>query len=267
MKVGIVGVGNMGYAFAKALVARQIVSGNSLILIDKNEKALEKAKNEHLGTSTHDFSLLEQCQVILLAVKPQSFAELASEVVPHINQDQMIISIMAGVTISTIKELLKSDKIVRAMPNTPCMLGEGITGYYTGEGISDDQAKIVQLILSSTGDAVEVASEDAIDSVTALSGSGPAYVYLFAQNLIKSGELLGLNSEQSSVLTLQTLKGAIKMMETSNAPIQELIDAVTSKGGTTEAALQNFKNEGFENVIANSLQAAKKRAKELSKNA
>lgn len=266
MKIGIVGVGNMGYAFAKAMISREIISHGSLVLIDKNNERLKALSQEHLGEVSESFELLQDCNIVLLAVKPQMFSEVGEEIKPFLQEGQLIISIMAGVRIDKIAEVLGTSKVVRAMPNTPCMLGEGVTGFYLGNAVAPDQSKVIELILASTGKAIQVDSEDDIDSVTAVSGSGPAYFYLFASSMIEAGKSLGLDQVQAREFTLQTMKGAYQMLEKHEGPIQDLIDAVTSKGGTTQAALSSFHEDSFPKIVSKALYSAKKRAEELSEN-
>jgi len=265
MKIGIVGGGNMGLAYARSLVNKNIIDSNNLFIYESYPEQVIFLRNleiAHIRPELDDD--LSTLDVLIVAVKPQSFLELASTLKDRLSADTLIISIMAGVKVDVIKDKLKVENVVRAMPNTPCQNGLGATGYLLFDGISEDAQSIVSKVLSSTGMSVQVSSEDEIDSVTALSGSGPAYVFAFAEALQHAGEEMGLGADVSKKLAVQTLKGAVNLMETSGKSFDELITAVKSKGGTTEAALNKFADLSFETTVEQSLNAAKVRASELS---
>ncbi len=265
MRVGIIGGGNMGLAYARSLVRKNIVETNDLYIYESFPERVLFLRDLQIGVLKQDLDAeIGNLDVLILAVKPQSFSELADELKPFIKEKTIIISIMAGVRRHIILGKLVNSKIVRVMPNTPCQNGVGATGYHLYEGITDEEKKEVKRLLASTGLCEEVAEEDDIDSVTALSGSGPAYIYLFAQSLTEAGIKMGLDQNASKKLTLQTIKGALNLMETSEKSFDELITAVKSKGGTTEAALLNFDKNNFNKIVIESLVLAKTRAKELS---
>ena len=265
MKIGIVGVGNMGSAFAKALIAKDKVSQERLYLFDTNEEKLKELKAEHIGVTQFGITKeLQECDTILLAVKPQSFVEIAEHIRPFLEEKQLFISIMAGIKTTLIQELLGTDRVVRAMPNTPCQIGKGVTGYYLHEGLSEGVATTIQLILESTGQVVRVEKEEDIDSVTALSGSGPAYFYYFLKHLVQAGMDLGLEEEKARQLALSTMEGAFHLMNDAESSFDELISAVKSKGGTTEAALTVFDETNIGVSTQKALKAAKERAADLS---
>lgn len=265
MKVAIVGVGNMGNAFAKALAQKNVASDDDLLLFEPNVDRCDELRKENVGTVFEKISSeIAKADVVLLAVKPQVFEEVGLVLSEFLTSDQLIISIMAGVTVSKMSSVLKVSRIVRAMPNTPCQLGLGVTGFFVPEEISE-HSKRVELILASTGKAVQVNTEEDVDSVTALSGSGPAYFYLFLEGLVKSGEKLGLTKEMSLELATQTMAGAHALVVQSDMELGELIAAVTSKGGTTEAALGSLRENQWNEILEQALTKAKLRAEELSK--
>ncbi len=265
MKIGIVGVGNMGHAFAKALGSINVFSESSIYLFERNEKQSLKLKKEQIGRCfTEITNDIADCDIILLAVKPQGFNDLASDLANKLGENPLIISIMAGVPISVIESALNSKLVVRAMPNTPCQLGKGITGYYMPDSINSQKEEVVKLILGSTGDTIKVDKEELVDSVTAISGSGPAYFYYFLKHIVQAGVDMGLKQEDARTLANQTMQGAHHLIKESNQSFDDLITAVKSKGGTTEAALNTLEEKSVGDSIEIALVNAKKRAKELS---
>lgn len=265
MRVGIIGGGNMGLAYARSLVLKNIVEVKDLYIYESFPERVMFLKGMKIGVLKPDLDAdISNLDVLILAVKPQSFSELSLDLVQYIKEKTVIVSIMAGVRREIIFNKLNNNKIVRVMPNTPCQNGLGATGYHLYDGIEDETALMVKKMLSSTGLCEEVENEEDIDAVTALSGSGPAYVYLFAKALKEAGEQLGIPSDAANKLTLQTIKGALNLMETSNKSFDELISDVKSKGGTTEAALNSFEDNNFRQIVLDSLSKAKNRAKELS---
>jgi pyrroline-5-carboxylate reductase len=265
MKVGIIGGGNMGLAYARAVVRKNLVETNDLYIYESFPERVLFLRDLSIAKIKPELDKdIAKLDVLILAVKPQSFSDLSLELKQYISEKTILISIMAGVRRSIIFDKLANTKIVRVMPNTPCQNGVGATGYHLYENIGTDEKNMVVKILKTTGLCEEVKVEEDIDSITALSGSGPAYIYLFAQAMAEAGEKLGLGKESSKKLTLQTIKGALNLMETSDKSFDDLIAAVKSKGGTTEAALLNFEKNKFKNIVEESLQKAKTRAKELS---
>lgn len=265
MKVGVVGGGNMGLAYARSLVNKNVIEPEDLFIYESFPERILFLKNLEMGRVLPELDdEIKNLDVLILAVKPQSFIELSESLRDYLSADTIVISIMAGVKTAVIRENLKAFKVVRAMPNTPCQNGLGATGYLLFDPITSEEKELVNLVLNSTGICVEVTDEDAIDSVTALSGSGPAYVFAFTKAMSESGISMGLDPEDAQKLAIQTIKGAVNLMETSGKTFQELIEAVKSKGGTTEAALNNFEKRELGNVVDESLKSAKNRAKELS---
>lgn len=265
MRVGIVGGGNMGLAYARSLVGKNIVEPNELVIYESFPERVMFLKGLEIAELKPDLDdSIKQLDAIVLAVKPQSFSELSVELKPLISKKTVLISIMAGVRSEIISSKLGSDKVVRAMPNTPCQNGIGATGYYLFDSITTKESELVNKILASTGLCKKVETEEDIDAVTALSGSGPAYVFAFAKAMQSAGESMGLSPDNSEKLLLQTIKGALNLMETSGKSFDELIAAVKSKGGTTEAALNSLTDNSFEQTIVTALGKAKSRAKELS---
>ncbi len=265
MKIGIVGVGNMGYAFAEALKSIDIFSFENLMLFERNPKQIEKIKKSHLGIQFDTINeKISDCDVVLLGVKPQGFAATAENLSQYMNDNQIVISIMAGVSVEVMQNALPTKKIVRAMPNTPCQLGKGVTGYFMSDNISPERGRLIEMILNSTGSSVKVDKEDLVDSVTAVSGSGPAYFYYFLKYIVDAGVEMGLDKASAKELALKTMSGSGFLIESSETSFEDLIKEVKSKGGTTEAALNTLERDNVGSSIENALKNAKNRAKELS---
>jgi pyrroline-5-carboxylate reductase len=265
MKIAIIGGGNMGITYARAFVRSNIVKTADLLIVEKHDEKREELKKEGVAELRANISEeLSGYNIVILAVKPQDFKIVAQELSKVIKNHQLVISIMAGVTISNIRKLLGHETIVRAMPNTPAQLGFGITAFSVPEGISMEQVSIVDTLLETTGKCIFMKDEQQLDAVTALSGSGPAYFYYFVKYMIEAGKQMGIEEPVASMLVKQTMLGAFQIMNNSKASIDEMIKAVASKGGTTEAALNKFEATKIGTNIIEALKAAEKRAKELS---
>jgi pyrroline-5-carboxylate reductase len=266
MKITIAGCGNMGLIYAKAFLKYNIISRNELLLAEKNETRKRELIKLGVGevTVVNDPEIAES-DMVILAVKPQDFVELAKELRPVIREKTSVISIMAGVRIGAIAETLGTDQIVRAMPNSPAELGLGMTAYACSADLSKERMGLVEKLLSATGRTAMLGNEEMLDAATALSGSGPAYFFYLVQQMIESGKEMGFTEEVSAMLVKQTMLGAFHLMNVSGRTLDELIRAVASKGGTTEAALTVFENENVGRGLKNGIVSARDRAKELSK--
>lgn len=206
---------------------------------------------------------VKKADVILIAVKPQSFAELSDEIESDLSE-KLIISIMAGVSVKSISEKLGSDKVVRVMPNLPAKVGRALNGWYASEALNDEEKDFVKAILKSFGTELEVDEESKIDAITALSGSGPAYYYYLNQVMKKAAVDYGFSELEAKKIAANTFLGAAELLDKSEFCSSELKEKVTSKGGTTEAALRKMEEEGFEKVLREGIEAARKRAEELN---
>lgn len=270
-KIGFIGAGNMAYALISGLIESGFSTQN-IKLSDTDTSLLSQRKLEFgLEVFTDNSQLSEQCEVIVLAVKPQILPVVCKEIQAYLNHKPLIISIAAGVKSVDINRWLGGNAaIVRTMPNTPALLGKGATGLFANEAVNEEQKHLASLILGAVGYCVWVKDEPMLDAVTALSGSGPAYFFLMMESMTNAGIELGLDSETAEKLSIQTALGAAMMAEQSGKSVGELRDNVTSKGGTTQAAIASFQNQNFELVVANAMRAAFERAKtmgnELGKN-
>ncbi|BAT70960.1 pyrroline-5-carboxylate reductase [Thermosulfidibacter takaii ABI70S6] len=256
--IGIVGFGKMGEAIAKGLKNKGLVVGT----YDVDPKRMEIAKKNGLEVFDSNKDLVENSEVVFLAVKPQIFSMVCHELKGSFN-DQLVVSIMAGISSEKILDGLDLDRVVRVMPNTPALVGEGALAVsYCGK-FTEKEKRQIQELLSVMGDVVEV-GEYLMNAVTALSGSGPAYVFLFLEALEDAGVNLGIPRDMARRLAFQTIKGSVKLFEQyeSNLP-RDYVNMVTSPGGTTIAALKVLEKKGFKGIIINAIEEAKKRADEL----
>lgn len=266
MKIAILGAGNMGVAFSRSFLKYELVKPHHLQLIIRGEKKVGKIKKEfpEVQISNFEEANVEDADLIVVSVKPQDFQYVADNLPFQLKDHQMVLSIMAGVKIEKIQKALNHKNVVRAMPNSPTLIGMGITGYTAAEGITFNQILQIERLLNSTGRAVYLEEEDLLDSVTALSGSGPAYFYYFVDAMIKAGTKMGINENLSKLFVKQTMVGAYHLINNSDKNLDELIKEVASKGGTTEAALKVFNKNSLKEIVENGIFAAENRAKELN---
>lgn len=259
-KLGVIGAGNMASAIISGTL-KGLLTPAEIIISDKDETKLANFAACGITTTTDNATVASNSENILFAVKPQ-IAPLVFEDVKQSVSAETIISIMAGITTSTLEKNLGKHNFVRVMPNTPAMLGEGMSAL-AFKGDFKNKEFLFNLF-NSFGKTVEL-DESLFDAVTSVSGSGPAYVYMFIKSMIEGGIDGGLTAETSKTLTLQTIIGACKMVENSPKSIDELIDAVCSKGGTTIEAVNSFKNDDLNGIIRSGIAKCKRRSEELSR--
>lgn len=264
--LAFIGGGNM----ASSLVGGLIADGwdpASIRVADTSAQQLERLSQRFpVTTTTDNRAAIAQADVIVLAVKPQSMQAVAQQLADDINQQQaLVISIAAGIRASTLRTWLGADTaIVRTMPNTPAMVQSGATALFANPAVNEEQRSIAESILRAVGVAIWVDDEALMDAVTALSGSGPAYFFLFMEALQKAGCELGLPARTAHLLTLQTAFGAAKMALESTEDAATLRRRVTSPGGTTERAISVLQDGGFEALVSKALQSAAARSRELA---
>jgi pyrroline-5-carboxylate reductase len=271
LNITFIGGGNMAASLIGGLVPNQF-QADEVTVYDINEQTLDSVKTQFDVKTSRDLSeAMTDADIVVLAVKPQVLQVVCEQVLPLIKNNPLFISIAAGIRSIDINRWLGGQQsIVRCMPNTPSLLQCGATGLYANKAVSELQKQQAQQILEAVGLAVWVNSETDIDIVTAISGSGPAYFFLFIESLQKAGEALGLNADVASQLAAQTALGAANMA-LANSDVEKLRKNVTSKGGTTEQALLSFEQNDLKGVVAQAVDAAFKRsqqmADELSNNA
>ena len=256
--IGIIGGGNMGEALIKGLYKSYTVR-----VCETNPLRVKYLKKKYKGIVLGDLKAAEAASVIILAVKPQDM-ELLLKQIPA-GKNKLFISIAAGLTTKFFEKNLGGKvRVVRAMPNLPALIGEGITGISAGRYAKSGDLKLAQSILDAVGETI-IIKEDMMDALTAVSGSGPAYVFLFVEQWINAAMKLGFNQLQAKQLVYKTLLGSAYLLEQSKFDAAQLRVKVTSKGGTTQAAMDVFLKGKFDQLMKDALTAAKKRAKELAK--
>lgn len=266
MKVAIVGCGNMGMAFAKSFLRYDLVKKDDLLLIEKSADRSESLKAEKTGIVVDTISpRVAEYDLIILSVKPQDFASVQDDLRAVIQPNQVVLSIMAGIPISLIQERLQHRQVIRAMPNTPAMLGLGITGFAAADEVQIGNLRKVENLINATGRSIFLDNEAMLDAVTAVSGSGPAYFYYIVKAMVEAGKQLGFEESVSTLLVKQTMLGAYNLIQNTDKSLDELIKAVASKGGTTEAALKRFEEGKLAETLVEGMKAAQVRATELSK--
>lgn len=260
--VMMIGCGNMGSALLKPIVEAKDV--DRILVVEKKKEKRDRVKNMF----PDDIEVVDSVPefgsgLIIIAVKPQDVAEIVPVVKERIGKQVTILSIVAGVTCSYYRDALGISNIIRAMPNTPGLLGVGITGVVYDDGVR--YSEIAMKILEGLGDVVRVKKEEDIDTITAISGSGPAYFFFLSQMLKEFGCEMGLNEEVARRLVRRTAYGAGVLLEQMHASCEELREMVTSPGGTTEAAIKYMTEHKINDILKGAFLQAKKRAKELSR--
>jgi pyrroline-5-carboxylate reductase len=267
--VAFIGGGNMANALVSGLLAQHCPS-SQVHIVEVSDPSRQAWSERGISTSAVPDAQLQNHQVWIFAVKPQQMKDVVLQCKPFMTPDTLVISIAAGISMTSLINWLSSPQapfhnIVRCMPNTPALVGAGVTGLAAPSALSSENRVRATTLLSAVGQTVWVKDDAAIDAVTALSGSGPAYVFLFLEALIQGGEALGLTSDQAKELAMATLAGATKLAENSPETPSTLRERVTSKGGTTAAALSVFQESHFVEIVTRAMHAADRRAAELSK--
>lgn len=266
MRVLVIGGGNMGFTYAQGMSKSKLLGDNKLMILDSSAEKVEELKT---NPAFEAFERIEDClpkaDLIFIAVKPYHSTELFKKMQPLVNAGQIIISIMAGVTIATMQEDLGIKKVVRAMPNLPAFVGKGMTTYTSSNEVSDSELKNVQTLLNTTGKSLLVENENYIDASTGISGSGPAYVFYFIESMMEAALKMGFSNEESRLLVSQTFEGAVEIFSQSDITPKEWMDRVASKGGTTRAALDSMEENNVKEFIKEAAFAAYNRAVELGK--
>ena len=264
--IAFIGGGNMASAIIGGLI-RQGQAASSILVLDPSAEQRERLTRD-LGVQTlaEPGAALASARTVVWAVKPQQFTDAATACAPHTAQALhpiLHISVMAGIRSDDLARALGTERIVRTMPNTPALIGQGITGVYARPAVSAEQKADAQALLAPTGDVLWVEREADLDAVTALSGSGPAYVFYFVESMMEAAQQMGLTPEQGKQLALATFSGASELARRSTEPPSVLRERVTSKGGTTYAALTSLEASGVKAAFVQALQAAQQRAREL----
>jgi pyrroline-5-carboxylate reductase len=260
--IAFIGGGNMASAIIGGLLKQGLPAGQIQVV---EPFAEQRAKlTQQFGVQVHESAgaSLASSGLVVWAVKPQVFKEAALQTRTHI-QAALHLSVAAGVRSDSIAQWLGTERVVRAMPNTPALVGKGMTALFAREAATGADRQAIEKVLKPTGESLWLAEEAQLDAVTALSGSGPAYVFYFIEAMIEAGMEMGLPAAQARQLAIGTFVGASALAQASDEPPQELRARVTSKGGTTYAALTSMEQDGVKAQFVRAIHAARKRAAEL----
>ncbi|RJQ22384.1 MAG: pyrroline-5-carboxylate reductase [Nitrospiraceae bacterium] len=261
---GFIGGGNMAEAIIKGVRSQESGVRRDITVSEPHEdrrKFLEQTYG--VKTTSSNTEVAASCNIIILAVKPQNMEAVLDEIGGAVTEEKTVVSIAAGITLSYLSSRLKTKRLIRVMPNTPALVQKGMTVMSLCECFSDTDIATVKEIFMSIGELV-VLPEKQMNAVTALSGSGPAFIALFIESMIEAGTELGLSGDDAFTLTVQTAIGTAGLLETGMPP-SKLREMVTSPGGTTAAGLSVFHEKGLREIVTAALASAKKRAEELGK--
>lgn len=266
MKVLVIGAGNMGLTYAEGMASSPLLNKHKLRIFDTDPKKIEMLRQQ---PQFDVYDTLEDClpkaDLVFIAVKPYHSEALFEKMKPMLNNEQIFVSLMAGVTIETIQEHLGQNKVVRTMPNLPAQVGKGVTSYTESKQVSKVELLMVRNLLDTTGTSIHVATENFIDASTGISGSGPAYVFYFMQSMLEAALKMGFSDYDSKVLVSNTFEGAIALFNENDISPKSWIAKVASKGGTTQAAIDSMDDNNVKQLIQDAAYAAFDRAVELGK--
>ena len=258
--IGFIGGGNMAGSLIGGLINAGYSAAN-IMVSEPDEARLQTLKDHFKVKVSPDNNVTLNCEIIILAVKPQLLKTVCQQLDRSKMNNSLFISIAAGVRSTDINRWLNNNQaIVRCMPNTPALLQCGATGLFANELVSDKQKQQAEKIMQAVGITIWVDSEDQLNAVTAVSGSGPAYFFLMMEAMQQAGEKLGLTAEVTQQLVLQTALGAARMATESDSSPAELRQKVTSKGGTTEQAILSFQSANYQQIVLDALSAANNRS-------
>ena len=274
IKIGFIGGGNMATSLISGLLSPgtdNTLKAKDIYLYDRNTESANNLQNKYaINIVNNNVELIKSVSILILAVKPQVLKDVLTELSGDFHHyNPLIVSVVAGIRSDTIIQWLNSDKpysdiaVVRAMPNTPALVSSGASGLYANNNVNSNQKEFAEQLLNSVGVTCWVDSENLIDDVTAISGSGPAYFMMFINNLIQAGIEAGLNKDIAKTLAVATAKGSADLINASELSIESLINNVCSPGGTTEQACQSFEKDNLNEVVARAYNAAKNRSIEL----
>lgn len=264
-KIAVIGPGVMAEAVIAGLLRKKLADPKNIIASGpRTERGEELNKKYEIKSTTDNTSAVHEADVVLLSVKPQRLTEVMKSL-KGIRSDALVLSIIAGATLKKLSTGLKHKAIVRSMPNTPGQIGEGITVWTASKEVTEEQQEMTRAILGALGDEVFVEDESYLDMATALSGSGPAYVFLFTEALIDAGVHMGFPRRIAEQLVLQTIKGSASFYEGASRHPATLRNQVTSPGGTSAEALYYLEKAGFRTAISRAVWAAYQRSLELGR--
>lgn len=264
MRIAIIGFGNMGQTYANSFISSGFVNSADILVLNRTN--VEKTKR--FGIAKKNFFTIPVAQffdsdILILAVKPQDFSLLSLDISPFLKKEHVILSVMAGISVVKMQTDLGIQKIVRSMPNISTQIGEGMTVFCASNAVDRKELFIVQNLINTTGKSIYIEQEEMLNAATAVSGSGPAYVFYFMQAMINGAMSLGFSLSEAEFLVSQTFAGSVQLQNRSKLSNLEWIEKVASKGGTTEAALAVFSQNMLHDSIIKGIEAANNRAVEL----
>jgi pyrroline-5-carboxylate reductase len=263
MKVAVIGGGTMGGALVKSILRARLAAKGDIIVSDVSRERRELARKKYgVAVSDDNAAAVKGVDAVILAIKPQEMDGVMEQLSGHL-KSQLVISIAAGVSLEVICRRLKYGAVVRAMPNTPAQVGRGMTVWTSSKELSAEKYDTARLILSSMGEELHFADERYLDMATAISGSGPAYVFLFIEALIDAGVHIGLPRDTAQKLVIETVAGSAEAMKKMAKHPAELRNMVTSPGGTTSEALLRLESGGLRSLVVNAVTAAYEKAKSI----
>ena len=264
--LGIIGAGNMAEAIVRGIIAKQVLRPSAMIAADTAAARRDLFANElHVKAVEENASVAGDADMILLSVKPQHMAAALAAIALVMSPKTLVISIAAGISSAFIEKHLGADKkwrVIRTMPNTPMLVGEGMVAMAAGAHATRDDLNAARKLFEAAADVIEV-DEDKMDAVTAVSGSGPAYFFFLVEQMIRAAEELGMTPDQAKQLATKTAAGAAKMLATSADPPDVLRRKVTSPGGTTESAITHMTTQNWPQITVDAIKAAQRRGREL----
>ncbi len=264
-KIGFIGGGNMAEALIAGLLTQRALPRTGLWVFDPNKKRQRLLQKKYgVRLAQDNAEVVGRCSIIILAVKPQILADILQEISPTLKGSHLVISIAAGIDTASLRRPLGSKtRLIRTMPNTPALVGAGVTGLYAAPTARPIDRRLATELFSSVGTVITVRKEAELDWITALSGSGPAYVYHFLEGLTEAGTQGGLSKGLSQKLALATVQGATALVANTSEDFKALRRKVTSKGGTTAAAMDILTKKGWAKILRQAVAAAAKRAQQL----
>ncbi len=262
--VAFIGGGIMGEAMIRGLITRDIVAPEQIIAADPMAERLDDLRGRYgIRVTVSNAEAAESGQVIVLSIKPQNLAEVMPGIRGHLRRQDLLLSILAGTPIRKLADGVAHAAVVRAMPNTPAQIGQGMTVWTATPEVTPEQRAQAQAILGALGVELFVGDEGYLDMATALSGTGPAYIFMFMEALVDAGVHLGFSRRVSEQLVFQTMRGSLEYAAQSGKHVAELRNQVTSPGGTTAAALYHLEKGGLRTVLSRAIWAAYQRSVEL----
>ncbi|NOX60583.1 MAG: pyrroline-5-carboxylate reductase [Chloroflexi bacterium] len=262
--IGFIGSGNMGEAMIKGILGQSLVEPSFIFSSDPREERLSYLHEKYgVRVTTNNHEVAREADILVLSIKPQVLPKVMKEIYLDVRPDALVLSILAGVRIGSIANGLKHAIVVRAMPNTPGQFGAGMTVWTSSPHVSGRQREQAQMILRALGEEIWVEEEGYLDMATALSGTGPAYVFLFIEALIDAGVHMGFSRHVAEQMVLQTIEGSLKVVRELGRHPATLRNMVTSPGGTSAAALYELEKGGFRTILSKAVFAAYRRSVEL----